>query len=389
MGCRRRLRPVGAGGRGRPPRRSPSLGPESREESGRDAAVPPRGAQVLPVSRRRSAPSVAVVFGSAHTSFPIHPRAARQGRGLARAQGMARGPLRRSRLGPHVSGNEARARAERPSAPFEAPMRLARLNVLDGAAREIPCDLAPGSVVLGLRSRGWGSWSHRPRGGPRAAGLTSPGKPPSRPTSPHQPAAAGATQGPGGSAREARESLSVNAWLASAAAAATEAGDASRPQGGARTLSCAASWRGAPSSRSGCGRPKRASWMRPGPWRRPEPTAPLSAMPWAGPRPAPPPGRGAKRPRTLRRCCGRSARPVQFKEGEMPPSSGGTARRPIGAARPEAGSGNRPRGGPRCRPARAAATMGRAPGPRPCATGRGGGAGIPQPLRRSAGGPPV
>jgi hypothetical protein len=52
-----------------------------------------------------------------------------------------------------AGGEEARALAERLTAPLESAVRLALLDVLSAAAGEITRDLAPGSVDLRLRGR--------------------------------------------------------------------------------------------------------------------------------------------------------------------------------------------------------------------------------------------
>jgi hypothetical protein len=50
-----------------------------------------------------------------------------------------------------TGGDEARALAERLTAPLDASVRLMLLEVLGVAAEEITCDLAPGSVEVRLR----------------------------------------------------------------------------------------------------------------------------------------------------------------------------------------------------------------------------------------------
>jgi hypothetical protein len=52
-----------------------------------------------------------------------------------------------------AGGEEARALAERLTAPLESGVRLALLDALSAAAAEITRDLAPGSVDLRLRGR--------------------------------------------------------------------------------------------------------------------------------------------------------------------------------------------------------------------------------------------
>ena len=50
-----------------------------------------------------------------------------------------------------VGGDEARALAERLTAPLESSLRLALLSALSTAAEEITCQLAPGAVDVRLR----------------------------------------------------------------------------------------------------------------------------------------------------------------------------------------------------------------------------------------------
>src|SRR5258708_19615138 len=52
-----------------------------------------------------------------------------------------------------AGGEDARALAERLTAPLESAVRLALLDALSAAANEITRDLAPGSVDLRLRGR--------------------------------------------------------------------------------------------------------------------------------------------------------------------------------------------------------------------------------------------
>ena len=52
-----------------------------------------------------------------------------------------------------AGGEEARALAERLTAPLESAVRLALLDALSAAAEEITRDLAPGSVEVRLRGR--------------------------------------------------------------------------------------------------------------------------------------------------------------------------------------------------------------------------------------------
>jgi hypothetical protein len=50
-------------------------------------------------------------------------------------------------------GEDARALAQRLTAPLDAAIRLSLLDALTTAAQEITCDLAPGSVEVRLRGR--------------------------------------------------------------------------------------------------------------------------------------------------------------------------------------------------------------------------------------------
>lgn len=153
-----------------------------------------------------------------------------------------------------AGGEEARALAQRLTAPLDSAIQLMLLNVLAAAAAEITRELAPGSVELRLR----GSEpefvvtappaerepaAERGIGEPRGPGEAwAGGDPP--------PTSAGA--GEGGVSRvnlrlpdqlksriehaAEREGLSVNAWLVRAAAVAVERGETGRrpdtPKGG-------------------------------------------------------------------------------------------------------------------------------------------------------------
>src|SRR5215217_6013239 len=96
-------------------------------------------------------------------------------------------------------GEDARALAERLTAPLEASIRLMLLDALSAAADEITRELAPGSVELRLRG-----------GEPEFVVSAAPAD---------EPAAA-------------RERLSVNAWLVRAVAAAATGPEAPRSRGG-------------------------------------------------------------------------------------------------------------------------------------------------------------
>ena len=136
-----------------------------------------------------------------------------------------------------AGGDDARALAERLTAPLESSIRLTLLDALSAAADEIPRDLAPGSVELRLRS-----------GGPEFVVTPAPADEPGEPQEP--PASQRDAPPPpdaeeGATARinlrlpeqlkasieqaAAQERLSVNAWLVRAAAAAI-AGPAPDPR---------------------------------------------------------------------------------------------------------------------------------------------------------------
>jgi hypothetical protein len=139
-----------------------------------------------------------------------------------------------------AGGDEARALAERLTAPLESATRLVLLDVLSAAADEITRELAPGAVELRLRGRDPSFVVTLPPDspapgepataghGPWAGGTPSTGSQPVR--------ASSADDDEGGTSRlnlripdalkarveEAarREGLSLNAWLVRAAAAA-------------------------------------------------------------------------------------------------------------------------------------------------------------------------
>jgi hypothetical protein len=147
-----------------------------------------------------------------------------------------------------AGGEDARALAERLTAPLESAARLVLLDALSAAAAEITHDLAPGSVDVRLRGRD------------PAFVVTPP--PPDRQFD--EPAPAAEAGGAGGAPPEGEEGatarisfrltehlkarieeaaslagLSVNGWLVRAAAAALETGDAAfrsgrRAPGGGR-----------------------------------------------------------------------------------------------------------------------------------------------------------
>jgi hypothetical protein len=138
-----------------------------------------------------------------------------------------------------AGGEEARALAERLTAPLESAVRLMLLDALSAAADEVTRELAPGSVELRLRS-----------GEPDFVVTPPPDAPaeslePAVDTAPVPEADDGATarinlrlpEGlkAGVEQAAARERLSVNAWMvrAAATALAQEAGGRrSRQRGG-------------------------------------------------------------------------------------------------------------------------------------------------------------
>jgi hypothetical protein len=153
-----------------------------------------------------------------------------------------------------TGGEDARALAERLTAPLDAVVRLSLLDALAAAAQEITCELAPGSVEVRLRGRDLEfvvSTPADPAGDDLTAAVDA------AEVDSLTPAPVGASAGDeGGMARinlrmpdhlksrvdqaAAGEGLSVNAWLVRAAAAAVERADPSRrlerrgPQGAQR-----------------------------------------------------------------------------------------------------------------------------------------------------------
>jgi hypothetical protein len=136
-----------------------------------------------------------------------------------------------------AGGDDARALAERLTAPLDSAVRLTLLDALSAAADEITRELAPGSVELRLRS-----------GDPSFAVTPPPADEPGEPDSAGEPAPlpADAEDGPvarinlrlpeqlkaGVEQAASRERLSVNAWLIRAVAAALTHEDRERPPRG-------------------------------------------------------------------------------------------------------------------------------------------------------------
>lgn len=135
-----------------------------------------------------------------------------------------------------VGGDDARALAERLTAPLEASLRLALLSALSAAAEEITSQLAPGAVDVRLR------------GGD--LGFVVSGPPPQE-EPPTPPASETAEGDDGGTARitlrlpeplktrvedaAGREGSSVNTWLVRAVSRALEPADPAGTPGRART----------------------------------------------------------------------------------------------------------------------------------------------------------
>lgn len=146
-----------------------------------------------------------------------------------------------------AGGEDARALAERLTAPLESAVRLVLLDALSAAAADITRDLAPGSVDLRLRGREPSFVVSPPPADhlPEEPDTSTPGAPPAPPDgeegamarisfrlAEHLKARIEEAAGQAG--------LSVNTWLVRAAAAALESEDRGRrspgraPRGGQR-----------------------------------------------------------------------------------------------------------------------------------------------------------
>jgi hypothetical protein len=137
-----------------------------------------------------------------------------------------------------AGGEDARALAERLTAPLESAIRLMLLDALSAAADEITRELAPGSVELRLRA-----------GEPDFVVTSAPGDETLEPA-PDASAPAPPESDEGATARinlrlperlktaveqaAGRERLSVNAWLVRVVAAALAHDDGRPPQRGSR-----------------------------------------------------------------------------------------------------------------------------------------------------------
>jgi len=133
-----------------------------------------------------------------------------------------------------AAGPDARALAERLTAPLDSSIRLMLLEALSAAADEITRELAPGSVEVRLRGGepDFVLTPAAPDDGPEAA----PAPPSPAPADADEAATArinlrlpehlkaGVEQAAG------RERLSVNAWLVRVVAAAVADGDRPRPR---------------------------------------------------------------------------------------------------------------------------------------------------------------
>ncbi|HLM05197.1 MAG TPA: hypothetical protein VK402_08440 [Blastococcus sp.] len=135
-----------------------------------------------------------------------------------------------------LGGDEARALAERLTAPLEASLRLALLSALSAAAEEITSQLAPGAVDVRLRGGDIGFVVSGPDLTPDVDHRSEPG-PADAP-----PAGAAPDADDGGTARitlrvpeqlkariedaAVREGFSVNTWLTRAVTRGLEPGNA-------------------------------------------------------------------------------------------------------------------------------------------------------------------
>jgi hypothetical protein len=145
-----------------------------------------------------------------------------------------------------AGGDDARALAERLTAPLEPAIRLMLLDALSAAADEITRELAPGSVELRLRS-----------GDPDFVVTPAPADETIDRES-DAPASAPADADEGATARinlrlpeqlkagielaASRERLSVNGWLVRVAAAAVAGDDRRPPQRGGRVGQAYSGW---------------------------------------------------------------------------------------------------------------------------------------------------
>lgn len=143
-----------------------------------------------------------------------------------------------------AGGEDARALADRLTAPLESAARLTMLNVLSDAMNEITRELAPGSVDVRLRGLDPDFVVTLPPSGGSPADAAVPAEP--------LRAQAPVEGDEGGTARvnlrlpshlkaraeeaAGREGLSVNAWLVRAVSAAVDGGGAPRAPERARSI---------------------------------------------------------------------------------------------------------------------------------------------------------
>ncbi|WP_022927913.1 hypothetical protein [Patulibacter americanus] len=136
-----------------------------------------------------------------------------------------------------AGGDDARALAERLTAPLESSVRLMLLQALSAAADEVTQEIAPAAVDLRLRG---GEPEFVVTGAPQDAGTAYDAPPaPAPPREPDDGATARVNlRLPEGLKADveraaARDGLSVNAWLVRAASAALqEPGQPARQRGG-------------------------------------------------------------------------------------------------------------------------------------------------------------
>ncbi|REK91363.1 hypothetical protein DY245_04905 [Streptomyces inhibens] len=147
-----------------------------------------------------------------------------------------------------AGGDEARALAERLTAPLESAARLTLLNALSAAMGEVTRDLAPGSVDVRLRGLDPEFVVTPPPVQEPYEAAAEHGSAPSGAPAPVPPTPSDADEG--GTARinfrlpahlktriedaAVQEGLSVNAWLVRAVATALEPGAPARPSGRSR-----------------------------------------------------------------------------------------------------------------------------------------------------------
>ena len=147
-----------------------------------------------------------------------------------------------------AGGDDARALADRLTAPLESALRLTLLEALSAAADEITRELAPGSVELRLRG-GEPAFAVTPAPADDEPADAAPETPPLPPEGDEGETARINLRLPGqlkaGVERAAgREGLSVNAWLVRLTAAALNRNDPDRrrPQRGGRIGDSYSGW---------------------------------------------------------------------------------------------------------------------------------------------------